>query len=281
MSTTIMLIWDYDTPTGYAVSHQSRHADPMSEYRATDRILNLLAEYGIVSTFACVGEAAEPGPLPYHNPGQIRTIHAAGHEIASHSHGHELIPALTIDQLHQTLRRSKAALEDCIGHEVIGFVPPWNRPFHHPQWLSFSLQDWRAGGGRWRHSVFSLCAALQQCGYKWVRIASGNIWRSLLVRLFPKRQRLPRPRQAVRYHGVTALPIGYFGYDKPLVDWLTGSTGAHQTLVVYAHPHGITHNNAQHWQHLVGFVSWIHDNAAPLDVAFTTPSDWLERHAAR
>ena len=106
MPLTLMLIWDYDTPTGFAVSYHSRTADPMLEYTCTDRILALLAGHGIVSTFACVGKAAEPGDLPLHNPAQIRQIHAAGHEIASHSHSHELLPALSQAELRQTLRDS-------------------------------------------------------------------------------------------------------------------------------------------------------------------------------
>lgn len=281
MGLTILLIWDYDTPTGFAVSRHSRGADPLSEYRCTDQILDLLAQAGIVSTFACVGVAAEPGPLPLHNPDQIRRIHALGHEIASHSHRHELIPALSRSELLETLRISRETLEACIGAPVVGFVPPWNRPFHHPRRLSFSFKDWRDGSYRWRHSVVSLCRDLAACGYRWVRIGHSSPWQKLRLRLRPGAPRPPLHRPIDRYHGVTAFPNSYCGYDARLTDWiaqLPPSAAAHP-LVIYAHPHGIEHPNSQHWRHLTAFVEWVAAQRGRLGLTFTTPSAYLAAHA--
>jgi peptidoglycan/xylan/chitin deacetylase (PgdA/CDA1 family) len=274
--TTIVLIWDYDTPTGYDVSHQSRHADPMSEYACTDQILGLMADHSIVSTFACVGKAADPGPPPYHNPTQIRAIHAQGHEIASHSYAHELIPALSSAALSATLTRSKQALEDCIGAPVIGFVPPWNRPFHHPRRGSISMKDFRDGGYRWRHSIPGLCAKLKSSGYQWTRIGYKTIAQRLWRNRFGRK---PIVRSFERYHGVTCLPNSYFGYDDGLIAWLEDNSALDATLIVWAHPHGIEHENAQNWRYFERFCRWSSDVGKQLNVRFATPSMLLTAHA--
>ncbi len=277
MTIELMLIWDYDTPTGFDVSHLGRGYDRMCEYECTDRILELLSEHGIASTFACVGKAAEPGPLPYHNPAQIRAIHQAGHEVASHSHHHDFIPGLTPDQLEATLRDSKAALEDCIGDEVIGFVPPWNRPGHHPRKLALSFSERRDSGGQWRHSIATLCEALGSCGYLWTRVAYENIFRLLLAKMrlaAPTRMRRIRPE---RYGSVFALRRSYFGYDDRLKQLLTERAARGGTFIVWAHPHGIEHDNAQNWRHLRSFVEWCSQYSEQYQISFTTPKAWLAK----
>jgi peptidoglycan/xylan/chitin deacetylase (PgdA/CDA1 family) len=275
--TTLMLIWDYDTPTGFDVSDKSRGADPMSEYTCTERILGLLGEHGIVSTFACVGRAAEAGPLPYHNPTQIRAIHAAGHEIASHSHDHELIPTLNRRELLETCRASKAALEDCIGAEVTGFVPPWNRPFHHPRKLAFSGSDWREGGHWWKQSVDSLCAVLGEAGYRWVRVLYAPLWEQVVRQVRPERRRAIQPAVVDCLHGVYTLRLSYCGYDEAVTKWLAAENGRDALLILYAHPHAIEHSNSQHWQHLTSFLRWYTDHKKQHRVSFTTPSEWLSK----
>ncbi|MCI0393990.1 MAG: polysaccharide deacetylase family protein [Chloroflexi bacterium] len=285
MSITLMLMWDYDTPTGFAVSSLSRQADPLSDYACTDRILELLARHGIVSTFACVGVAAESGPLPVHNPAQIRAIHAAGHEVASHSHRHELIPALNRPQLIETGRISKVALEDCIGAEVAGFVPPWNRPFHHPRRLAISTKDLRAGGWHWQHSVSSLCEALAECGYYWVRVLYTPVHEQIARKLWPGRARAIRPTTIDCYSGVYTLRLNYLGYDDQLINWLAAYQGQNipgqdLALVIYAHPHGIEHRNSQHWEHLARFTRWYSEHKDAYNITFTTPAKWLRRQSA-
>ena len=78
----------------------------------------------VPACFAVVGSAALPGKRPYHAPEQIRRIHDAGHEVASHSHRHEWLPALSRQALRETLSASKDALEQCIGAPIATFVPP-------------------------------------------------------------------------------------------------------------------------------------------------------------
>lgn len=276
MSIQILLIWDYDTPTGFDVSKLGRGYDPMCEYESTDRVLDLLVEYDVVSTFACVGKAALPGDLPYHNPAQIRRIHQLGHEIASHSYNHDYIPALSRSELIDTLSRSKSALEDCVGEEVTGFVPPWNRPFHHPRRSSISLRELRDGGGWWKQSIVSLCRALRETGYQWVRVSYSNLLHNILKKLVPGMERGIKPMREERYSGIKALSASYMGFDPPVRDQLSASKGG-ETYLIWAHPHGIEHPNSQNWQHLVDFLNWYAANRKKLDITFLTPRDWIEQ----
>jgi peptidoglycan/xylan/chitin deacetylase (PgdA/CDA1 family) len=59
--------------------------------------------------------------------GQIRQLHAAGHEIASHSVTHPYMPALPLRRAEAELKNSKNELEDMTGTEIITFCYPYGR----------------------------------------------------------------------------------------------------------------------------------------------------------
>src|SRR5262245_40676508 len=101
---SVFFFWDYDTQWG---ADRSRgNGGPKSwgalEFENTDRILELHADFGVKACFAVVGAAALPGERPYHDPNQIRQIHAAGHEVGSHAFRHEWLPGLSSQQLIET-----------------------------------------------------------------------------------------------------------------------------------------------------------------------------------
>src|SRR4051812_42902564 len=146
---TLLFFWDYDTQWG---ADRSRGpGGPKNwghlEFPNTDRLLELHAQYEIPACFAVVGAAALPGERPYHDPGQIRRVHEAGHEVGSHSFHHDWLPGLNRRALLQTLSASKDALEQCVGARVVSFVPPYNQPFDYPGGWSFSISE-RRGAGR-------------------------------------------------------------------------------------------------------------------------------------
>lgn len=93
------------------------------EFLNPERLLDLHAQYDIKASFAVVGAASFPGPRPYHDPHQIRRIHSPGHEIASHSLRHDSIPGLTHQELYETLRVSKDALEQCVEVSINTLCP--------------------------------------------------------------------------------------------------------------------------------------------------------------
>jgi polysaccharide deacetylase family protein (PEP-CTERM system associated) len=84
----------------------------------TDRVLARFAEAGITATFFTLGWVAE------RHPALIRRIVAAGHELASHGHGHEQVHAIGEAAFRADIRRAKAVLEDAGGVAVVGYRAP-------------------------------------------------------------------------------------------------------------------------------------------------------------
>lgn len=82
------------------------------------RILQLLADHGARATFFTLGWIAQ------RYPGVVRDIVAAGHELASHGHGHERVSDLTPETFLADLRQAKTVLEQTGGVEVVGYRAP-------------------------------------------------------------------------------------------------------------------------------------------------------------
>lgn len=84
----------------------------------TDRILEQFARAGVAATFFTLGWVAE------RHPGLVRRIVAAGHELASHGHGHARVPTLTPEEFRQDVTRARHLLEDIGGVAVAGYRAP-------------------------------------------------------------------------------------------------------------------------------------------------------------
>jgi polysaccharide deacetylase family protein (PEP-CTERM system associated) len=84
----------------------------------TRRLLEQLAKSEVRATFFVVGDIARSAPA------LIRDIHAAGHEVASHSWNHTRVDRFTAATFRADARQSKDALEQVIGAPVHGFRAP-------------------------------------------------------------------------------------------------------------------------------------------------------------
>jgi polysaccharide deacetylase family protein (PEP-CTERM system associated) len=84
----------------------------------TDRILALLDRASVKATMFTLGWVAERYPQV------IRRIVAAGHELASHGHGHARVDTQTPEVFRADIRKAKALLEDIGGVPVIGYRAP-------------------------------------------------------------------------------------------------------------------------------------------------------------
>lgn len=84
----------------------------------TDRVLALFEDAGVQATFFTLGWVAE------RHPGLVRRIVAAGHELASHGFGHELVHAIGAERFRADVSRAKAVLEDVSGLPVLGYRAP-------------------------------------------------------------------------------------------------------------------------------------------------------------
>jgi len=83
-----------------------------------ERILLLLEARQIHATFFTLGWIAE------RYPAMLRKIAAAGHEIASHGHGHLRASEQTPDAFAHDVLRSKTILEQLTGQVVLGYRAP-------------------------------------------------------------------------------------------------------------------------------------------------------------
>ncbi|MFN8543952.1 MAG: XrtA system polysaccharide deacetylase [Candidatus Binatia bacterium] len=119
--------------------------------RNTDRVLAILDDAGVKGTFFVLTWNAE------RHPEIVRRILAAGHEIASHGHGHRLVYEQSPEEFRADVTRAKAALEDIIGTPVLGYRAPSFSITRRSQW---ALDVLLACGYRYDSSVFPVQDAL-------------------------------------------------------------------------------------------------------------------------
>lgn len=115
--------------------------------RASERILEVLADTGTRATFFVLGWVAA------RHPGLVRSIAAAGHEVACHGYGHQMITRLSRAQFVTDLERAKATLEDAAGVSVIGYRAPTFSVVRETLW---SLEVLAEAGFRYDSSIFPI-----------------------------------------------------------------------------------------------------------------------------
>jgi peptidoglycan/xylan/chitin deacetylase (PgdA/CDA1 family) len=232
----------------------------------------------VPACFAVVGAAALPGERPYHDPAQVRRIHEAGHEVASHAFRHEWLPGLARPALVETLARSRDALQQCIGAPVTAFVPPFNQPFDSWRHGSISLAERREARAA-RTDVARLCDALAETGYRVCRVA----YRPLPQRAaeWIARRRLDRPVRPTRIGGVTCVRLNTpGGFDAATLAVLERAVADGGIVVAYGHPHSLRAGNSQDERHLVPFLRRARELAAAGRLRIAQPRDLLDREAA-
>ena len=84
----------------------------------TANILEFLSTHQQKATFFIIGWIAKK------NPGLVKDIADAGHEIGLHSYGHQLIWQQTRDEFRQDLLRNIGVLEDQLGYKVDTYRAP-------------------------------------------------------------------------------------------------------------------------------------------------------------
>src|SRR5439155_5474185 len=101
------------------------------ESRVTEsvfRLLSLLARHEARGTFFVLGWVAE------RHPDLVRQIAGAGHEVASHSWDHARVTQQSAPAFRDSVRRTKAVLEDLSGAPVSGFRAPDFSIVHGGEW---------------------------------------------------------------------------------------------------------------------------------------------------
>jgi polysaccharide deacetylase family protein (PEP-CTERM system associated) len=104
--------------------HPKRELESRIE-RNADRLLEILDRYGVRATFFFLGTVAEGVPQ------LVARAARAGHEIASHGYGHDLVYEIGPDAFRSDVDRARKLLEDLSGRPVRGYRAP-----------NFSITDW-------------------------------------------------------------------------------------------------------------------------------------------
>lgn len=162
----------------------------------TTRILEALAQSGQKATFFILGWIAE------RRPELVRRIAEAGHEIASHGYGHELVYKMAPESFRSDLRRSKQLLEDISGCAVRGYRAPSFSITRESLWAidvlreegfsydssvfptsfhdRYGLEDYGASPYQWPNGLWEIPMAVAEVrGYR-LPVAGGGYFR-----LFP------------------------------------------------------------------------------------------------
>lgn len=190
--------------------------------RNVGAILNILSSHDIKATFFVLGWIAE------RRPSIIRTVAAAGHEIASHGYGHELITTQTPAAFREDVRRAKGILENIVGKPVLGYRAPSFTITKETQWaLAILVEE----GHAYDSSIFPILhdrygfpGALPSCHQ--IATSAGSLWEV--------------PPSTATMLGVR-IPVAGGGYFRlfpyPLLRmFLRQILSSQRPLVMYLHP---------------------------------------------
>jgi polysaccharide deacetylase family protein (PEP-CTERM system associated) len=117
--------WFHTANMGGVIARESWDGCELRVERNTMRMIEILDTCKARATFFVLGWVAEKCPS------LVRKIAAAGHEVASHGYGHQLVYTLQPAEFRSDVLRSKQHLEDLTGKPVRGYRAP-----------SFSITEW-------------------------------------------------------------------------------------------------------------------------------------------
>ncbi len=251
----VALSFDYDSPAGYRQSFHMRSFPMNADQLGADELARVLDGEGVKATFGIVAVAALDGEAPEHCPDQIRRLHRAGHEIASHSLTHRYLPSATLAELRGELAESRRVLEACIGASVRGFIPPFNRPMHFPARLAFSPTEvfGLLGRGRGRQSLPTLLREAASAGFMWSRVSFSNKLHALEKRLHLRKD-TPRPN-AFKQGGLVAIPNAMTGFGAPAKDLVRSRLAHGGAIALSGHPNQAYSDNDQHAKRLAELIA--------------------------
>ncbi len=190
---------------------------------ATRRLLELLAKHKSHGTFFIVGQIAKSQPR------LVRDIHEAGHEIASHSWSHQRVHRFTPAAFAEDLRRSKDALEQAAGVEVVGFRAPTFSIDRETGWAIDVLAD---AGFIYDSSIFPV---------RHDRYGIPDAPRSPFIAVGTRQRLIELPPTTLRYCRFN-LPVAGGGYFRLFPLWLmeAGVRQVHKlhpsAAMLYFHP---------------------------------------------
>jgi len=199
----------------------------------TERVLALLDRFNVRATFFALGKVCERFPR------LLPTIASAGHEIASHGYGHELIHTLTPEQFREDVRRSVEIIESQVGRKPIGYRAP---AFSFTKQTSWAGPILSALGFCYSSSIFPIAGR---------RYGIADAPRG--VHRWPTCDLIEFPLTTVRRFGRN-LPVSGGGYFR-LLPGAVASAAIREVnregrpAVVYLHPYELAVNELSQLRH--------------------------------
>ncbi len=210
---------DYFQVSGFE-NRIARSTWPTFESRVvanTQRLLEIFERRQVRATFFVLGWVAE------HFPSLVAEIRSAGHELASHGYGHQLVYSISPEEFRTDLRRAREAIEAAAGGgRVVGYRAP-----------SFSITN---------ASLWALDVLLQE-GYEFDASVYPIRHDRYGIPGWPR-----HPHRVVRAHGAiwevpgsttrlagTNLPIAGGGYFR-LLPYIWTRRGIHQLNMIEKRP---------------------------------------------
>jgi peptidoglycan/xylan/chitin deacetylase (PgdA/CDA1 family) len=266
----VFLIWDFDGPIGQINStlpYNYNFENLNAEISNVKWLLEFLKQNKIKCCFAITGFSAEIGVYPYCLSDLIKEIFNDGHEIASHSWRHEWIPIFSESQIDKSLKRSKKALELVTSkNNIIGFVPPHNRPMTWLQKGAFSIGDRGIYPFFKMANLESLIPLLKKNNYKWVRITYKN----LFTKFIQRKQNITG--KIYHYNDILILENHYNGFDEHVINHILESN--YDTFTVSAHPLMLSFDNKKESKkEFINFIEKLSNSGQK--IIFQTPLNYL------
>ncbi len=206
----------------FTLDLEDHRADDCAELRypaVTERLLDLLDEWGVRGTVFVVGEVVDESPA------LVREVAARGHEVGLHGATHTPLPEVGPDRFREATARATAALADCTGANPAGFRAPIFSMVPESAWAPEILTDL---GYRYSSSVLPARNPL----FGWPEAPKHPFrWPCGLIEL-------PSPVMGV---GKLRLPLLGGTYlriaPSPLIAWARRQASRHPAPWLYAHPY--------------------------------------------
>jgi polysaccharide deacetylase family protein (PEP-CTERM system associated) len=195
------------------------------------RLMEACAAHSVRATCFVLGVVAESKPQV------VKSIQAAGHEVACHSHAHRLVTRMSAAEFRADTTRAKHILEDITGEAVVGYrAPSWSVSRAVLPWFYEILTEL---GFRYSSSVFPVRTFLYG-----IPDFPTQPHRPIIAGAAVPILEIPAP--VVRIFG---RAFGYSGgfYLRALPGWFIArviqhENGAGQPVFIYAHPREIDPN---------------------------------------
>lgn len=216
---------------------------PVSErvVKNVERVLEFLGGHGVKATFFALGRVCEAWP------GLLPMIRGAGHEIASHGYGHDLVYNLTARQFAEDLHKSREIIETQIGERPRGYRAPAFSITARSLWARGILAE---AGFEYSSSVFPIrkrrygIADAPRCPHRW-----------------PDCELVEFPMTTL-WLGGRAWPACGGGYTRLLpaaimAHAIRKMNAAGQPAVIYMHPYELAAGEVSEFMHRGTHVSLI------------------------